>query len=731
MAQFHLPYHFIPWSDQNRKHDVTRSKFEAGQPPHVTHDRYVEGTYNGRLVCRLTTQTPIVVGGELKEGKPATVQNYRLNGKEAIPASSLRGVISSLAEAASNSAMRVFKSDRVYSYRKSMNAAEAKLSAMGMILPHRTKKDTWVLWPLVIPTLKEDPADGKAKLPKRFWRYFPLPAMKVYLGDFDSIRRENNPHKNRPFRQYAAMQLSYREWQPGYWLQNDPYQYRRGPFVLSQLPAFGGTQDALPDYDPQRHPMNQYWVKGVVRALGCWPENRQESMPPGKKHELFLPLPLPTIQKWPGFEIPTHVVKTFHALCDERTEATRERYFENNKNPLLPFEPYGTREERYREDDPEKSKIRLKDGDIVYFDVGPDGEICEISFSAIWRGLIPGTAKNFFPAELLPFNHEKNSLTAADLLFGFVEDREALKKENKSKDDRNFGMALASRVQFSAAQVQEAAQVRLLPQQLRKILDSPKPPSPSFYFRNKGNATGAIRKFALNPDQHQAQGRKLYLHHSWRTGQAPWKGNPDTRLEQKAWIQPIDAGQEFYFHVDVQNLSRNEFALLLFALSPGAGFQHKIGMGKAIGLGSVKIEPLAFCEIDRQQRYSRGGLSAPRYGKVTAAAERAELRVENWPQRYAQEGEAAQNADAGLLQLRDEYAQSIPANIRRALELIGNPANLRFPVTTPYVEGQAAGGEDRTFEWNVANDNSQNPQALTPITGGTKELPALRTLRCG
>src|SRR6266853_1152583 len=100
---FHHPYHFVPFSLPSGGLD--RQEFEKGQPEHVTHDRYLPGTHSGRIVCGLETVTPVFVGSHRHEGtSPIEVENYTFNGQLAIPASSLRGMVSSLSEAASNSA---------------------------------------------------------------------------------------------------------------------------------------------------------------------------------------------------------------------------------------------------------------------------------------------------------------------------------------------------------------------------------------------------------------------------------------------------------------------------------------------------------------------------------------------------------------------------------------------------------------------------------------------------
>lgn len=69
-------------------------------------------------------------------------------------------------------------------------------------------------------------------------------------------------------------------------------------------------------------------------------------------------------------------------------------------------------------------------------------------------------------------------------------------------------------------------------------------------------------------------------------------------------IQPVRAGVRFQFRLQFDNLSDRELGALLWVLRLGADEQHrlKLGMGKPLGLGAVKIEPTLHL-IDRVARY--------------------------------------------------------------------------------------------------------------------------------
>ncbi len=81
---FHNPYHFVPIKNQERESHLTRSDFENPQSSghkHVTHDRYVAVAKSGRIICRLTSEEPLVIGAEQGGTAPAKVEPFRIDEK--------------------------------------------------------------------------------------------------------------------------------------------------------------------------------------------------------------------------------------------------------------------------------------------------------------------------------------------------------------------------------------------------------------------------------------------------------------------------------------------------------------------------------------------------------------------------------------------------------------------------------------------------------------------------
>src|SRR5216684_989241 len=467
------PYHFVPCTGRNHKDDMEVEKLWPSDPEaspqsgNVTHAHYAASALSGRILCRLTTETPIFIGDQRSKNEhPTPVSGFMLDSKPAIPASSLRGLISSVAEAASNSALRVLDSTP-YSVRRPREPDKV-LSAIGMIqIVKRGNETVYKLFPLTLPTLEAD-ASGNAILPKKYQDMFPQPRLKVYVGSSDQIRNQTFKYRTSQFTgglppKIYAMKLQRRTLSPGFVLKTDEFQYwKNGKFLLAQVATDNADPIELSSLQKNEVP---HYAKGLMRVLGCWGD-RKTQIPTGKHHELFLPWPNDP-GKWKSFEIVPEAIERFHALSDERTDHSIDR------GPILPFEPLET----VRNIDPKDSRFRLKDGDLVYFKPSSDGKkIAEISLSSIWRDYVrrpddqPATAHDFFSQvdpDLVPLNPERNWITPAEQIFGIAEDG--------VRSDRRTALAISSRIRFSHGLLNEQATTNaeqlLLPPVPLKILD--------------------------------------------------------------------------------------------------------------------------------------------------------------------------------------------------------------------------------------------------------------------
>ena len=229
-----------------------------------------------------------------------------------------------------------------------------------------------------------------------------------------------------------------------------------------------------------------------------------------------------------------------------------------------------------------------------------------------------------------------------------------------------------------------------------------------------------LLKSDLAPGVAIPQGRKFYLHHRRHDiGAHCWETKNQKRKEMKTCVQPLKERTVFFFHVDFDNLTDEELGLLLYSLRPTTTFRHKLGMGKAIGLGSVRIDVAGVFLINRQQRYSADEIfSGRRYHQVSVEARL--LDHETGRQRYARElADANAAAKLEIAPLRAAF-QPDPA-AQRAIELIGNPNAVTHPVHTPLAASQQD-PEEETFKWFVDHGGQR---CLQPIRQGDTTLPTL------
>lgn len=124
----------------------------------------------------------------------------------------------------------------------------------------------------------------------------------------------------------------------------------------------------------------------------------------------------------------------------------------------------------------------------------------------------------------------------------------------------------------------------LMPWQIVPELSSPKPQHRPFY-----------------ESDHRVRGRKFYYHQASLS---------NFKTKRNVSIQPIQ-NAIFGFEVNFQNLTDEEFELLLYSLVLEPGMRHKIGMGKPLGLGSVRIGVEEVEILNIAERYSslEGGVT--------------------------------------------------------------------------------------------------------------------------
>lgn len=746
---FHNPYHFIPLGNPNIYCWPEATQKELKENKH-SHDQYHTDKFSGRIVCRLTTKTPLFIGAETKPStngrEPSEARPFKLNGKHAIPATSLRGMLSSLFESISNSNFRVLHPKKLSMRRKPNDA----LSAMGRIVNGNSQ-----LIPLTFPTVKN--LTNGIEFDEKWERVFlydpDLPYLRVFFRRNQIIHTTLSAQEPCYLNYHTAQISSYdirRETERG------TDEYTVGAMSNAANPDLISESEWLKKNKTEKKAYRRGWLRTLI--------HEDRDLPDNVTHHVFIP---EFNKANPTLTIPQDTINCFEGLADLALESMHLKAGKQLESlyRILPYTPIGrscdSNPPLKIPEDTSCYKTRLQHNDLVFFDVDREGEIVEISFSSIWRqgikqgGHLLTTAdllSNHDP-DLLPYGMKNRSkkLSPVERMFGVVEERDiktstAEENDDLSANDQAFGFAGKVRIGFGLPGTDTPVKVEQNPVTLKE-LSSPKPPSPAFYLKNK-NADFYLSKdkVASNPSDVTLRGRKHYLHalrenndivqltecgrpHS--NGRPPWESKFNNQQnngnKRRIRVQPIQSDTDFHFEIDFNNLDATELAQLCVTLQPAPKFEHRLGMGKPLGLGSVKIEPVGLFLINRHQRYAADSTDCDRYHRVWLKDDHA--AEQSWPE-YLRQHDVTVSCTQTFNDMFGKLVQKglaelaeTGADIKRALQLLGDPQYIGIPVHYPIAKNGTL--ENKHFEW-FGNNDKHSKKPLTSITADTTEIPPLK-----
>lgn len=246
--------------------------------------------------------------------------------------------------------------------------------------------------------------------------------------------------------------------------------------------------------------------------------------------------------------------------------------------------------------------LRLRS--TIYFEPGRGEEVSAFGHSPNFRlpSRFPGSERAATPRDFVPEELRRDDeLDLAEALFGFV---------RRSRQGRQEEHALAGRIFVGdAILVPGQAGVWLSDEPLTpSILATPKPTTFQHYLVQPSATKRELKHYASVPGEETAvRGHKLY----WHKGADPALAMPSDQRQQVSdtqitSIRPVRAGVGFRFTLHVENLSRVELGALLWVLKLGAdpAYRLKLGMGKPLGMGAVRLEH-RLIESRRAERYAR------------------------------------------------------------------------------------------------------------------------------
>ena len=606
------PYNFIPLKDGVKK--------DLGE-------YYTDGDelLSGRLECRLTTKTPILLPDHEHAKKNTFNGNeyddypfMTADGKPMIPGSSIRGVVRSVFEALTDSC--VFTNDDYYFSSRTNIAKKAGLLE---------KTDTgWALREAIRYAAKPERVNDKE------------------TGDF--VGFISNEAKNARY-----------------------------------------VKEILPSPDGSPH-------TGYVLKMN------QIRIEEGKLSAYSV------IEQKPGGETMTLDQKFIDTF-----EVNLEKYAENEKEK----EGGGNRARVYKQ-----KYAGMKTGDLlpVWYEKDDSEEGCYLAPSQLSRNIYTKKPKDFLKKKNLDPCTSRKKLCPACALFGFV-----------ASGGGNEGSAIGSRVRFSDAWPTGA--VEPLKSRLLPVLASPRSSSLEFYLRHPARFYHADTKNA------ELAGRKIYWHHSEFDIE---KLNVTESPNMTCFMQPVDKGNEFSFNVYFDQITKRQLDQLFTALTLGENEKdslhcHKVGHGKPVGFGSVKItvggaysrsySDAGYCPEESLLENIKASLADSPVAIPEALSKATDFEAAkgfriDYP-RMAEKGDIFQwfskNRPVGIAGKGTKFETKLPFINDEDITLPNNPKDGNSQGQARVTPGQAAGKEEPLNKIRIKQAEKKTPTESAEI----KEVP--------
>ncbi|MFE1412237.1 TIGR03986 family CRISPR-associated RAMP protein [Streptomyces sp. NPDC058746] len=581
--QFINPYTFLPATPRNTADPHLGDRTPTG------HDRLRPGHWTGTLQVRLTTVTPLLLLDPSRaEPAPATNDHFShpvllRSGTVHLPATSVKGMLRAAYEAVTNSRMAVFNGhgERL-GHRMPVEASQkmvpARISDDGtqvILLPGDTA-----------PGSKGKPATGPlhaAWLPRYLTQAITYPGRKEPRhGDEVTALVERVEHHSK------AGHHNFDFWQ-----------------VRTITRADAPLLETLPSAVRGRA-RGQHKPTGETKTIRGWVCITNRNINNKHDERVFFtdreaPRPHPLT--------PELADQWRQVVADYRAAHRPADIHERRNNRGDKAKPHD-----YLGPEPGKTAWSPHQYDDTYLKLGPKF----LCYAWVENGRIKG----LYPVQIARdlFDSAPDELLHSTL-------HPAPARDALSPADRAFGWIApvgpgAHRGQLRIGPVTPEGEVTPedfgTPGLALPILGQPKPQQARFYLGTHRQAPAPLRDGLGRADWYTPgqtlRGRKAYWHHRglpptyWdnpltdttqepdRTGRfqeyrRPDKGGKPQRDNQnrsiRGWIPP---GSAFTFTIGVTNLTTTELGALLWLLRLPEGHHHRLGYGKPLGFGSVRLE---------------------------------------------------------------------------------------------------------------------------------------------
>lgn len=709
-STFENPYNFVPAPPRNTAHA------ELGDHAPAGHHRYHPDHVSGTIDIAIETVTPLLIPDEGQEQNGHKTFGLRLDARGAphLPPTSLKGMVRAAFEAVTNSRFAVFQGhDEGLGYRPAA-------SSSVKLIPARVTDDGRAL------ELYEGMKDGSqaaAWVPMNYGRRGFTPA---------GYRPPSPSDHGRQVWAWIEKWRHSRELKSGKLVEFDFWR------VL----AWGDDENLACPSATQHRP----YQKGQTGTLGKplekvqgWLCINRHNM--NNKHDERLFFIAGDAQP-KTVELGQTLRKQWETLIRDYREANRRELDKKAPRPSALDAPC-VWSRHIKPDGLPYSSGKLEPGTLCYAEKDSSGNVVRLYPVMISRRLYPHA-----PAELLDPSlraaRNLSELSPADRVFGWV--------------NQNGHGAFRGQLRIGHIRCEQGADaVQRLPAHgvPLAILAAPKPQQARFYGAQDKNGTpfanGMPKDQLWSSADHGLRGRKVYPHHAilgeldepakrryWQDNDgrveevARVNGRPlyrewlrlqpdqgsrrdDQNRSVTAWVRP---GTVFTARLHLTNLSRVEAGALLWLLSLPEDHCHRLGGGKPLGFGSVRIR-IRGCRLHdgaalatHYQSFGAGVTAELDHQELVAAFRRALL--EAYPPPRATASPAAENALAAAL-ARAAITGSPKAPDIEAIPFIRAFLNAckggRLPVHYPRT-GLAPDPEGKQYEWFVENESTQQNRPL-------------------
>jgi CRISPR-associated protein (TIGR03986 family) len=579
------PYNFVPLPQA-----VLPAVGCVPGEPWCRHDRYDpmprppafdSGLLSGSIELTITTETPLFIRGVQKPDPDGGWQagrdaNARLrpdpamtpDGRPLIPGSSLRGMLRTLVEILAFAKVQPVAGTRPFFRDFSGSGQRLHNAYANRIRPGGHPPQAGFL---------HHTADGWIIKPTTVWR-----VSHDVIGPAAVAVAHNNGERfsyGRP---------------PGY---RPNWRFQQRPCWARHDSADGVTELNFAVELPQGA-VEDDWQPGTLVLTGAAPPPRVEDGHPvgGEKAEYFFLPPLPDVA---ARTVTDAQIDRFHD-ADQVSEWQQGAFPVNQ--PVA---------------NSRRVKGYVRSGEPVFFVPNDESGVTFFGRARYFRMPYDQALSELVPAAV---SASAADLDLAEALFGRV-GRDACE-----------ATAVRGRVRVEDSVACDPPPDAVMEEIVPKTLLSPKPTTYAHYLTQDGRLAATGRTTYLQGDRTAVRGHKLYWHR-WpedaaaglalvtETPQAAWRAAVrDGSDKLHTLIRPLRAGVAFQGRVRFDNLSPVELGALLSAVRLPAGCRHKLGMGRALGLGSVRLEADLHL-VDRAARYSSWNASGERAGPDAAAVE--------------------------------------------------------------------------------------------------------------